>query len=342
MANSSMVDDIPAVPAQDGEKPKQIEAALDGEDRSELIRGHIRRTPFRLVGNWLIGSTIVAVTPSSLIEGRPDVGREATVVASRSADASLRATRIDIREPKRKPAPRLGYLLNPFGTLAALTLLLPVALALVPYLPDYGTLTIIMTEMICIGVYAFAYFEKKALWERTLRQRVRGTRGVNVRSLAVGALGISMVVGFVAAMGGVRDLREWLPGGLYRFVVPPMQMLVFFGITFFFSIMAAMQYMAMLEELGSYLRPLYLQSHVDPVGLGMQSLEAGLGIPADAGWKIVERRRLPSGGVWFILHWMETIVRVLPSGERKEFLQEKRYEVEFSASGQIVSYAERR
>ena len=341
MANSSMEEETPEVSAQVGEQTKKIQAPTAIADRQETIRDQIRRVPFRLTGNWLIGSTIVAVGPAALIEGTPAVGRQAVVTATRGADGVVTAAKIVIHEPQPTPAPRFGYVLSPFGALAALSVFLPLTLLIYDYLPGYGGATILMTEILCFGAYAFAYMGKRSLWEGALRRSVRGARGTNMRAVAAGALGISLFLGFFVAMGGLTELDEWLPELLTRFALPLLKMAVYLGFTLFCSIMAALQYMAGLEGRGAYLRPLNLHPDVDLAGIGMGSIESGLGIPAGVEWKIIERKSLPSGGVWFILQWMETTIRALPNGERKEILQEKTYEVNLSVGGQVISYAER-
>ncbi len=240
-------------------------------------------------------------------------------------------------ETAAKEAPVPSYFQTILGQISILTLLLPLA----PILPDMGRKTTVMAEVICALVFIFLYKQRRSLYEGELRKSVRGAAGMSVRTIAILALAAAMVVGFFLASDGAVYLKQILPTVLVsKFIVPPLQMFTFAGVTFAFATMAALDYMAKLEEAGQYPRPDYLREDADLPTLAAKVLRANLKIPDGIEWKIVEREKTRSGGAKLVIAWTEEVVRTTSKGEMVKLVQEKRYRVELGVKGQIISFAE--
>ncbi len=234
-------------------------------------------------------------------------------------------------------APIPSYFGTVLGQITILTLLLPLA----PILPDMGRKTTVMAEVICALAFMFLYKQRRSLYEGELRKGVRGAAGVSMKSIAILALAAAMVVGFFLASDGAAYLKQILPAILVtKFLIPPLQIFTFAGTTFAFAAMAALDYMAKLEEAGHYTRPDYLREDTDLPTLAAKVLRANLQVPEGAEWKIVEREKTRSGGVKLVIAWMQEVTRTTSKGEAVTFMQEKRYKVELDVKGQVISFAE--
>lgn len=234
-------------------------------------------------------------------------------------------------------APTPSYFSTILGQLTILTLLLP----LVPILPDMGRKTTVMAEVICALAFMFLYKQRRSLYEGELRKSVRSAAGISMRSIAILALAAAMVVGFFLASDGAIYLKQILPPVLVsKFLVPPLQIFTFASITFAFATMAALDYMAKLEEAGHYTRPDYLREDADLPTLAAKVLRANLQVPEGIEWKIVEREKTRSGGVKLVITWTQEVTRTTSKGEVVKLVQEKRYKVELGVKGQVISFAE--
>jgi hypothetical protein len=312
----------------------------DAEATPLEFEGKVQRVPFRLVGNWLIGSKIVRVSPATLLEGDPTVGSTVTVMAERSGEGAIRARRIRAFPVQAVAEPKLAFLTSPMGFLALVTLLLPI-LALIGFVPGYTPRGILITEIACVSILGAAYGARRWIWRLDLRRRVRGAGMLNIHLLAVGLLGISVVLFFFAVFGGLGHFLELLPSPLGWYVVAILQISLFAGVTFFFSVRAALNHTAYLETIGALRRPLYLREDIDLVQLGIGETLEQLGVPEDAEWRLTERKPLPDGGVWFVISWLETRTQRAPDGSEKKIERERSYEVSLGASGGIKSFAPR-
>jgi len=233
------------------------------------------------------------------------------------------------------PTPSYFHMI--WGQITILTLLLPLA----PILPDMGRKTTVMAEVICALVFVFLYQQRRSLYEGELRKSVRGAAGISIKKVAILALAAAMVVGFFLASDGASYLKQVLPTVLVsKFLVPPLQIFTFAGTTFAFATMAALDYMAKLEDAGQYRRPDYLREDADLPTLAANVLRANLKVPDGVEWKIVEREKTRSGGVKLVVSWTEEVTRTTSKGEIVKLVQEKRYRVELDVRGQIISFAE--
>lgn len=238
--------------------------------------------------------------------------------------------------PKRRP----DYFTMPLGIVATATLLLPVIMFFYDILPDYSVKTKIMSLVVCLLLFFFAYMYKRTLYEGGLKRSVRGAKGINWQQVAFGSLIVSLGFEFLLALDLFKTLEKLLSDWpfLFKLLIRPIQIAALAGPTLSLSILAALDYMDMLEKAGGYERPLHLRSDVDLPDLAIGLLKENLRIPDDAEWKIVEREKLPTGGLRFVLSWEEEVERALPNQKEKvNFTQEKRFEVELDLAGKIVS-----
>ena len=230
-----------------------------------------------------------------------------------------------------------SYVLSILGLLAILTLFLPLA----PILPELGRKTKAMSVIICLLIFMSVYMQKRALWEGELKKSVRGAAGRSIRSIALLVLVASLGLGFFLASDGASYIKQLLPGPFTaKFLIPPLQVGTFAGFTFSFSIMAALDYMSRLEQAGIYRRPPYLRPEVDLPDLSADLLRTNLQIPEGVSWKIIQRERTPSGGVRFIMSWIEEVEKTTSKGESVKLIQERKYMVHLDVRGKITSFRE--
>jgi hypothetical protein len=230
-----------------------------------------------------------------------------------------------------------NYLLSVLGVISALTLLLP----LLPILPDIGRKTQVMAVIVSLLFFMGTYMQRRALWEGELRRSVRGAAGRSVRFVAMLTLVAAMAVGFFLAADGASFIKDLLPGILStRFIIPILQIGTFAGLTFTFSILAALDYMSRLERSGAYQRPPYLREEVDLPDLAADLLRANLRIPNGVTWKIDSREQTSSGGLKLTISWIEEVERTTSRGEVVKLLQERKYVVQLDVRGRILSFRE--
>jgi hypothetical protein len=98
--------------------------------------------------------------------------------------------------------------------------------------------------------------------------------------------------------------------------------------------------MAGQERAGIYQRPAYLREEVDLPDLAADLLRTNLQIPNGTSWKINYRERTSSGGVKFVISWIEEIERTTSKGETVRLLQEKKFAVDLDVKGRILSFRE--
>ncbi len=230
-----------------------------------------------------------------------------------------------------------GYIFSILSLLAIGTLFLP----LIPVLSELGRRTKVMSVIVCLLIFMSVYMQKRALWEGELRKSVRGATGRSARLTALFVLVASLGLGFFLASDGASYIKRLLPGPLTaKFVIPPLQVGTFAGFTFAFSVMAALDYMFRLEQAGVYRRPPYLRPGVDLPDLAADLLRTNLQIPEGVSWKIIQRERTPSGGVRFIMSWVQEVEKTTSKGESVKLIQEKKYMVNLDVRGRIVSFRE--
>jgi len=234
-----------------------------------------------------------------------------------------------------------NYFLSTSGIAAMLTLLLPVLAFFYPILPGFDAKAMVMTELVCFMTLFGVYRRKRALWEGELKRAVRAAKRRSISLKAFGALLMSLFVGFFLASDGASYLMKLLPETLVaKFIVPPLQMLTFWGITFFFSVTAALDYMSKSEKAGTYVRPPYLRADIDLPDLAADLIRDNLQIPAEQLWKVIERERTPGGGIKFVISWTENVQRTTSDGKKVRVILEKKYAVELDIQGRIISLKE--
>lgn len=228
------------------------------------------------------------------------------------------------------------YFLNPPSLVALAVSFSPLLLLIYPFLPGYSITTIVMTVFTCLMTFLALYMLRRDYWELELLIKVRGVRAISLRTMAQYGLLLSFCVLYILLM----DIARFVPALvndpiLARMILRPMQILAFWGLSLFFSATALLDYMQKTDKEEE--RPAHLRKGTDLVDLAIGRVKADLRIPAEEPYRIIERTKLPGGGLRFVISWNETVQKTVPNGEPVRFSQEHKYEVEVDCAGKITS-----